>query len=80
MIPEVNAISLRHTQTLALVQRGGGTIRIGMGPMVPMRVIRNGMEPVSCMEFDLDTKLNQYKRINTIRQIKVEFRKDKSRI
>lgn len=24
VIPEVNAISLRHTQTLALVQRGGG--------------------------------------------------------
>lgn len=44
------------------------------------RVIRNEMGPVSCIEFDLDTKLNQYKRRNTIRQINVEFRKDKSKI
>lgn len=44
------------------------------------RVIRNGMGPVRRMEFDLDTKLNQYKWRNTIRQINVEFRKDKGEI
>ena len=40
------------------------------------RVIKNGMEPVSWMEFDLDTELNQYKRqktTHTIRQINAEY-------
>lgn len=39
-----------------------------------LRVIRNGMEPVICTEFDLDTKLDQYNRGNTMSQINVEFR------
>lgn len=71
MIPEVNAISLRHTQTLALVQRGGGRgdDKDWDGADGGPRVIRSGMGLVSCMEFDLDIR-----QTNTKEEKQSEFR------
>lgn len=41
------------------------------------RVIRNGMGPINCREFDLDTKVNQYNK-TTQSNKSGEFKRDKS--